>query len=364
MTSASQDLKPGAVLGAERESRGWSIEYICDQINLNKKVVIAMEEDDYASLPPPAFVRGYIRAYAKVLEIESDSLVVKYEELEGPVADVVPLVESEVSGTSDPLIRMVSGLFVAVVLGVLAYWWYNNRFADEAEVAINPDVSEEASQQTEAIKQSPQNLFKPEESAVATGTQLAPGVSYERPPELSAMSPGALSVVEVPVSAVLQNNPVIQQLSDETVEINNTPGTIQEAVSLTQNSTAGTVSYDATEIEEVDDSQEGSESFETTSVVDNVSTENQVQGIDILLLKTESESWVSVIDAAENRLMYGVLTTGTPRKLQGLAPFNVVLGAAPGIEAKLNGSNVDFSSLIRKSNTARFVIEQTGEAHR
>lgn len=359
MTEVSQDFNPGAVLGAERDSRGWSVEYISDQINLNKSVVIALEADDYASLPPPAFVRGYIRAYAKLLEIESDSLVVKYEQLEMPVADVVPLVEPQARVTSDPLIRMVSGLVVAVVLGVLAYWWYNNRFAEDPQLATSTEAAEESGMGAESFSNTEQ-LFKADEPTVARGSTLVPGVSYEKPADLTNDNPNALPLVEVPVSAVLQNNPVIQQLSDETVELNNTPENIQEAVILTHNSEAGAViNTDSAEVERV-----AVDADVAASEPENTVMTTEVQGTDILLLKTESESWVSVIDAVENRLMYGILTSGTPRKLQGLAPFSVVLGAAPGIEATLNGSNVDFSSLIRKSNTARFVIDQTGDAHR
>ena len=85
---------------------------------------------------------------------------------------------------------------------------------------------------------------------------------------------------------------------------------------------------------------------------------------DVLLLKASEESWVSVIDANAKRLMYGILTSGTPRKLQGLAPFSVVLGAAEGVEATFNGEVLVFSRLIRKSKTARFVIEADGSIHR
>lgn len=362
MIEASKDLNPGAALGAERESRNWSVEYICDQINLNKSIVIAIEADDYESLPPPAFVRGYIRAYAKLLEIESDPLVIKYEQLEMPAADVVPSAEAGMSVTSDPLLRIVSGLVVAVVLGVLAYWWYNKQIIDESEVATL-DVEETIAKEDEvsSVTDSPsQSLFKSDEPTANAGSTLAPGVSYERPVENTADNPSGLSSVEVPVSAVLLNNPVIKQLSDETVDLNNTPENIQEAVILTQNLEAGVVANnDSVEPIEMDSSE-----VKVADSSERLAVTPLGQGEDILHLKTESESWVSVIDAAENRLMYGILTNGTPRKLQGLAPFSIVLGAAPGIEATLNGSNVDFSSLIRKSNTARFVIEQTGETHR
>lgn len=363
MTEDSKDIKPGAALGAQRELRGWSIQYICDQINLNKSIVIAIEADDYESLPPPAFVRGYIRSYAKLLEIESDTLVVKYEQLEMPAVDVVPSAEGETVTSVDPFIRMMSGLVVAVVLGALAYWWYNNRVVQISEVETTSGVeetTEKGDEDSSNTGESLQALFKSDEPTAKEGSTLAPGVSYERPMQPAVNNPNALAVVEVPVSTVLQNSPVIKQLSDETVDFANTPDNIQEAVALTQNLEAGVVASTGVIAIDVEPSVSESE-VATRSEAPPIASLGQS---DILLLKTESESWVSVIDAAENRLMYGILTNGTPRKLQGIAPFSIVLGAAPGIEATLNGSDVDFSSLIRQSNTARFVIEQTGETHR
>lgn len=66
---------PGRTLAAQREAMGWSVEQVADQLKLAVRQVVALEAGDYASLPGPAVVRGFVRAYAKVVKLEAAPLV-------------------------------------------------------------------------------------------------------------------------------------------------------------------------------------------------------------------------------------------------------------------------------------------------
>ena len=72
---AGHDPKPGREsvgtrLSAEREALGWSVEQVASQLNLAPRQIQALEQDNYAALPGIASVRGFIRAYAKLLKID------------------------------------------------------------------------------------------------------------------------------------------------------------------------------------------------------------------------------------------------------------------------------------------------------
>ncbi|HEX8956919.1 MAG TPA: RodZ domain-containing protein, partial [Burkholderiaceae bacterium] len=60
---------------AEREARGWTVDYVAGQLNLAPRQIQALESDNYAALPGIASVRGFVRAYAKLLKVEADPLV-------------------------------------------------------------------------------------------------------------------------------------------------------------------------------------------------------------------------------------------------------------------------------------------------
>lgn len=82
---------PGAFLSARRQLLGWSIEQVADQIKLAPRQVRAIENDDYAALPPMVVTRGFIRSYAKCLKIDAAPLLamVKSEQISN--IDAIPL---------------------------------------------------------------------------------------------------------------------------------------------------------------------------------------------------------------------------------------------------------------------------------
>ncbi len=69
---------PGAALCAARESLGITCREVAEALNLPLRVVEAIEVNDYEKLPVAVFTRGYIRAYAKLLELDADPIVARY----------------------------------------------------------------------------------------------------------------------------------------------------------------------------------------------------------------------------------------------------------------------------------------------
>ncbi len=66
---------PGRILAAQREAMGWTVEQVADQLKLAVRQVVAIEAGDNASLPNPAVVRGFVRAYAKIVRLDPIPLV-------------------------------------------------------------------------------------------------------------------------------------------------------------------------------------------------------------------------------------------------------------------------------------------------
>ncbi len=66
---------PGVKLAAQREAMGWTIEQVAEQLKLAPRQVLALEQGDFAALPNAAVVRGFVRAYAKVVKLDAAPLV-------------------------------------------------------------------------------------------------------------------------------------------------------------------------------------------------------------------------------------------------------------------------------------------------
>jgi cytoskeleton protein RodZ len=68
----------GALLKQARESKNLTREAVADQLNLLLSHVIALEENHFARFPGETFVRGHLRSYARLLNIDAAELLRLY----------------------------------------------------------------------------------------------------------------------------------------------------------------------------------------------------------------------------------------------------------------------------------------------
>lgn len=78
-----------------------------------------------------------------------------------------------------------------------------------------------------------------------------------------------------------------------------------------------------------------------------------------LSLKVDRASWVEVRDSTGRRLLYDLLDSGAVKILEGVPPFDVLLGFAPGVTLEFNGKLVDHR-LYARQETARFRLGENG----
>lgn len=76
--------RPGRVLQAERLRRQLALDAVARQLRLSVSQIEALEADSYEKLPGTTFVRGFIRNYARVLGLDAEPLLARYELLHPP----------------------------------------------------------------------------------------------------------------------------------------------------------------------------------------------------------------------------------------------------------------------------------------
>jgi cytoskeletal protein RodZ len=79
--NSSNTQRPGERLRQARLLKGREIKDIATDLNIHARILTAIEADDYQSLPEPAFIRGYLRAYGRLLGIDTDILIVQFNEI-------------------------------------------------------------------------------------------------------------------------------------------------------------------------------------------------------------------------------------------------------------------------------------------
>ena len=70
----------GALLRAAREKKGWSLRDAEEATKIRMRYLEALEEENYDILPGAVYVKGFLRNYAKYLEIDPDEIIAMYQE--------------------------------------------------------------------------------------------------------------------------------------------------------------------------------------------------------------------------------------------------------------------------------------------
>ncbi|MDE1943018.1 MAG: helix-turn-helix domain-containing protein [Betaproteobacteria bacterium] len=149
-------LQPGAgaLLAALRQQRGQGLQEISQRLKFSSKQLAALEAGQYDALPDMTFVRAMVRAYARHLGADVDSIVQALE-LERP--DAVPrlmmtpqlTVHSQGVGffreeRSTSRRWIIAGLLVLAAALAAAWIWHRESVTEAqvsatAPVATNPD---------------------------------------------------------------------------------------------------------------------------------------------------------------------------------------------------------------------------------
>jgi cytoskeleton protein RodZ len=70
----------GEILRKQRKARGISLVEVAEHTKIGKKYLEALENEDYTVLPAETYTLGFLRAYARYLEMDDDDLIRHYRE--------------------------------------------------------------------------------------------------------------------------------------------------------------------------------------------------------------------------------------------------------------------------------------------
>lgn len=137
----------GARLKSARESLGLERKDVAVQLRLNEKVITMMERDRFPADLPITFIRGYIRAYGKLLQIPENEIKKAIEPIKPkPILTDVPQPAKPIEiSSSNYLIQTITYLVVFTMIGLVGLWWYNHPSTPtktENTVAIAPQISQ------------------------------------------------------------------------------------------------------------------------------------------------------------------------------------------------------------------------------
>lgn len=152
--------KPGSQLERLREQKGFTQEYIAGRLHLRVRVIELLEQDDYEKMPEPVFIKGYLRAYAKLLGVAPEPFLDSFNEhygLERKPEKTLWQGKKE-SNKNEKIVRMLTIVFAVSIIVAAGLWWYKNN--DVQSLFSSKDSS------TEEVAQATETLATPKESEI------------------------------------------------------------------------------------------------------------------------------------------------------------------------------------------------------
>lgn len=299
-------MKPGARLCHAREQKSLSIQHVANRLYLDVNILQSLENDDYENLPSTIFVRGYLRNYAKLLELPPESILEAYDTMENPqlppLTPQITLPKTQKS-TNDTWVRATT---VAIVLGVIGFVMvmgaWRNFYSDLPPVPPTPMEISKVDEQIARPSPSP---------PISAG-----------PNQLKETSPGGSTPPKVESS---EDNPLKKSESNVSTMTSGSNGT-STLTTTPQSPTSSSAS----------NASNGVTSTETTPVVSEKAVpEKNPNALKIIFAK---ETWLRITDKEGKKLYDGnahkeVSVTGTP-------PFNIKLGHSDGVSVEYQGDKI------------------------
>lgn len=116
-------VTPGTMLRCARETQGLGQREVEDRLNLMPGYLNLLERDDYQALRAPAFARGYVRAYGRLLGLDEAELLQAFDELRNAASPERKRVQTESLQLQRAGAGVGIGLVVLALLGLGLWLW-------------------------------------------------------------------------------------------------------------------------------------------------------------------------------------------------------------------------------------------------
>lgn len=321
-----------------REARCLSLHQVSAHLKLTVRQLEAIERGDLSVLPGATFARGFVRNYARYLDLDPAIFLAasaegqKRSSVELPEQMMTPsLGRMPVPGNARFASALPAGLLVILLAVVLGAGWHYGWFESREDLAL---LEANSAQSEVTVAESEPAASE----VVAAASPVLPGAADSSPAESASVPVSATSLpvasVSAPVSAMSmppalarQSVPQAAPVVLQSAPVANAPAQ-SRPVQVAQSAPAAPLS----------------------------SASAAIGGLPRLVLSFDGESWVTVRDANGKVVFARLNQAGAVQEVQGTPPFDLVIGNATQVKLNWKGRAVDLVPLI-KGDVARVNLQ-------
>jgi len=160
---------PGQRLRAAREKLDLDIKTVAKKLHMNEKSIVALESDNYEMFPAPIYVSGFLRNYARLLNLPPEPIVESYESLGKEAPPILSDLTANIPRRRHKGIESWAGYLAAGgVLLMLLVWMMpsGNRSIDEGVPSLTENQPEPVASTPEADNEQPLEMDSESPEAV------------------------------------------------------------------------------------------------------------------------------------------------------------------------------------------------------
>lgn len=336
----------GETLLAARNTKNLTLKDVSNNLRISIKQITALETNDFSVLPEAMITRGFIRNYARLLDIDAEPLLASYR---ARMPDKLPHAISVQSTTnqvmsgkeSQPWLMYILGS-ILILLFVLAWLFYVDYMPKPVKpIAVKaPEVATVNTPSVEVALPEialPAAEREPEAATTDANTEITTALpAQSATPNVTATTP-ANKAVGVAPSNTTANTTTTQANLPPPVVIDNTLKT-NAAHSVQQPDVQSSKLDIKADVKTQD-----------VAVAKNTATKK-------VTIAVVEQTWVRVSDKSGAVVFEKMLAADSVEGFDGTPPFNLLIGNAKATKLTFLGKQVDLASST-KNNVARLVLE-------
>lgn len=323
----TQSASLGAVIQAARLAKNMTQQDVSNALRFSAKQIDALENNAFDLLPDAMITRGFIRNYARLLEIDAEPLLASYRASVSTETDKVIAVKSsmrpvQLTKESQPWLKYV--LASILVLFFLLAWLFYVDYMPKQSVVVPEKTTEVVTETSPAVTQPLPEI-------------ALPAAQREADAELAAAN-----VVEGSNSATDVQTTEPKSL-DATVARADSKPTLQSA----QQPNANQQPQIAKHLPAPQSSQTLQQAPQVPVAASAAKSVNLV---------FTDQTWVSVIDKSGKVVYEKMSHNGDKETVNGTPPYKLVVGNASATKLSFGGKDIDLTAYT-KNNVARITLE-------
>jgi cytoskeleton protein RodZ len=334
----------GRQLALAREAKGLTVAQVADKLKLTSRQVEALEAEDASRLPAPVFVRGFIRNYARLVEIALAELPQVAAAPAVPTETITARSE-ELRFSSSPVRRWlllpmaVFGAFLILV--AVLYAWLS-----QGEVAYVPAEPAETAQSVPLALPAEPAPVAPAPAPDAAAVAADPTTANSVPP--AAAAPGVAPLPGQPAAPAPVAPAAVKPLQAAPVQ----PGLVPAAPKLGQPIPPAP----AKPVAPAPGAAYAPAAFPPPAFPPAATQAATPRPVHVVQMVAEStDAWIEVV-AGDDKRYSRLIRSGEQLTLRGAAPFRLVVGNAAGVRLSYDGKGIDLKPYTG-DRVARLTLE-------